>query len=267
MLILALLAAACEPVPEIAVDADAVEISVMSYNLAAATGARAQTLATHVDSIAPDFLSAQECADCDAFVELLAAGYAATTDARSGVALIYDDTSWRLEDRRAIVLGDNDDGWGERIAEWGRFQHRETLEQVDVYATHWCVTVRTLDDDCDQARQLDYVDAIIRDAMSRIGSTSLILAGDLNVFDGFETGVVINELLASGLRDVFRGLHPTVDATTFGGNSFAPAGRIDYIFASEPVSSLAATVERDAVPDGEGSDHFAVTATLRFDGL
>lgn len=84
------------------------------------------------------------------------------------------------------------------------------------------------------------------------------LGGDFNVFDGFETGPVITRLVEGGLVDTLRTV--TDEAVlTFEGNTWAPSGRIDYLFATAPLDVTAAAVATDSA-----SDHRPVSATLAF---
>jgi endonuclease/exonuclease/phosphatase family metal-dependent hydrolase len=125
--------------------------------------------------------------------------------------------------------------------------------------------VRSTEDACDVDRHLDYAALVTEHIAEReVAEAPVLLGGDLNVFDGFEEGPVIADLVGSGLVDVFRVAEPTADGTTFEGNDWAPAGRIDYVFATAPVDVLDAAIDRDAVPTGEGSDHYAVYASVEF---
>ena len=173
------------------------------------------------------------------------------------MGLLYDATRWELRDRGRIALGDDDDGWGPRYAEWGLFADGGERGIV-VYSTHWCVTIRSPDDACDAERQLDYADSIL-DAIDP--GLPAVVAGDFNVFDDFEDGQVVAYIKDAGLVDAYRSMNPTGDATTFIGNDWAPSGRIDYIFATAPVDVIAADIR--SAPDA-ASDHHAVTATLAF---
>jgi endonuclease/exonuclease/phosphatase family metal-dependent hydrolase len=86
----------------------------------------------------------------------------------------------------------------------------------------------------------------------------VVLGGDLNVFDGFEDDPALRLLIDSGLVDTLREVSDA-DVTTFEGNTWAPAGRIDYVLATAPVDVLAASVAEDSA-----SDHRPVSATLSF---
>lgn len=242
-------------------------VSLVSYNLAnEGDGQRGWNLAAHIGAMAPDFVAAQECAGCEEWLlSALDGAYEVTAPPRSGVTILYRSAEWFVTDGGIISLGQNDDGWGERVAAWAQFSRSQGDDRLHVYSTHWCVTVRRPDDECDVARQLDYAETLTQHLEERPDpSVPVLLAGDLNVFDGFENGAVVAYLLDSGLVDVIRVGSPDDDGPTFQGNSWAPAGRIDYVFASQPVQVIDAYIDRTSVPDGEGSDHYALVADVQF---
>ncbi|MCP4448743.1 MAG: hypothetical protein GY811_25930 [Myxococcales bacterium] len=240
---------------------DPVALRMMSYNVAQQVG---EPLAAQITDTEPDFVAVQECADCDELLERLPSHYAMSAPPRSGVTMLYDSSSWEPTHTSFVTLGINDDGWGERVLHWARFQHRDSDHCVNTFSTHWCVTIRNSDDQCTVDQQLAYVDETLNYAFEREAPLApVLLAGDFNVFDGFEDGTVIETLTGAGLIDVFRSHRPTEDATTFQGNSWAPPGRLDYIFASSPVEVLDAYIDR-SLPSDEGIDHFPVVTTLRF---
>jgi endonuclease/exonuclease/phosphatase family metal-dependent hydrolase len=260
------LAEACWQQPPGGAAAAPVPVTVMSYNLAnEGAGARGETIAAHILATAPDLVAAQECAGCDFLLGELGGRFEATGPQVAGVAILYDPSAWVALSSGTIPLGENDDGWGPRVAAWGRFAHVLTGERLDLYSTHFCVTIRSTEDSCTEERQLDYALQILEHARARTPpETPVVLAGDLNVFDGFEHGPVVSFLLDAGLVDLYRAADPEGDGTTFPGNAWAPPGRIDYIFAIPPVEVADAYVDRDSVEDGAGSDHYAVVATAVF---
>jgi exonuclease III len=238
-------------------------VSLGQYNIAQCGPDTCGAAAAWMAGAAPDFLTLQECASCDWLIAGLAGGgYALSAPARAGIALAYDSSRWALDDAGDVLLGDDDDGWGERVARWGRFLDRSTGAALVVYSTHFCVPIRSPDDDCTEARQLDYAAALVDDLGGRTADGEpAVVGGDLNVFDGFEDGRVIAYLVeARGLIDLYRQLHPDGEAITFEGNSWAPPGRLDYVFATAPVDVLAARIDSDA----DGSDHSPVFVVVGY---
>lgn len=231
----------------------------ISYNVAGILGEpeTGQVIADELAALHPDFVGMQECDDGDALLARLPAGYALVDGYQdSELAIVYASDRWDVADHGRMEFG-NDDGWGMREAAWARMRHVPDDSEVTLYTTHLCVSIRTPNDPCDANRQLEYVRKIVGDIESRGGAA--VLGGDLNVFDGFESGPVISYLTQHGMVDTLRQI--TSDpVTTFDGNSWAPAGRIDYLFTTSPVDVLAASVGADSV-----SDHRLVAATVTFE--
>jgi hypothetical protein len=256
-----LLAGACEgPAPLPAGD-----ITAVTFNVHGRTAIRdpvmGPNMAGQIDSYAPDFVSAQECVGCDDLLALLDPRYDRVPTDRA-VNVIFDSDRWELAAYGAIDLGGNDDGWGVRSATWGEFVQRGTSEKVVVYSTHFCVTIRTTDDPCDADRQIGYVERIRADFEGH-AAAALIVGGDLNVFDGFADGPVVEHIEALGWLDVAATAGATDD--TFQGNSWAPAGRIDYVFASPAPEVREAFVDQALTDEaGTGSDHYPVVTTFAF---
>lgn len=235
----------------------------MSYNLAQIEdGAGAAAIGAEISAIRPDFVAVQECVECDAWLPAEVAGLA-VSGPRAGVAIAYDASRWTIDATDVVSLGDNDDGWGERVAQWALFSTRGGDESIHVYATHWCVTIRTPTDPCTVDRHLSYAQAITDDIEDRsTGELPVLLAGDFNVFDGFEAGEPISFLKDWGLIDLFRAVNPDDDGTTFLGNSWAPSGRLDYLFSTAPVEVVEARID----PVDDASDHYPVIATVQYRG-
>jgi endonuclease/exonuclease/phosphatase family metal-dependent hydrolase len=234
----------------------------ISYNVANRTGDEGDRIAAQIAAAAPDFVAAQECDSCDYLLGGLPARYRLVDAPRAGVALLYDAARWRVDDHGVVPLGDDDDGWGERVAVWARLADPAAGGCLYLYSTHFCVPIRSPDDACDLERQLEVAALLVDEIDRRAAGAPALVAGDLNVFDGFEEGPVVGFLLAQGWVDVFRVADPLGDGTTFQGNEWAPAGRLDYLFATPPVDVGAAAIDRETVPAGEGSDHYPVMATV-----
>jgi endonuclease/exonuclease/phosphatase family metal-dependent hydrolase len=233
---------------------------VVTYNLAGmAEGDGTLRMADEISTALPDFVALEECVGCEDWLARETARSVVTS--RAGVALAYDPARWTLEDSGVLSLGDDDDGWGERVAQWALLSPDQGGDAIYLYATHWCVTIRNPDDRCTVDRQLSYAAAVIDDIRARSRSeVAVLLAGDFNVFDGFEDGEVIASLVRAGLRDLFRVAHPDETAVTFLGKSWAPRGRLDYVFSTAPVDVIGARID----PVEQASDHYPVVATVRY---
>lgn len=224
---------------------------------------RGDNLAALLASSGADVVALQECAPCDELAARLPPELALVAPADDGIALLHDAARWDVLDTDLITLGVDDDGWGPRHARRARLEHRATGFVVDAYSTHFCVTIRRDDDACTVDRQLDYTERLLAEIAAH--RPPAVLAGDLNVFDGFADGRVVARLRDAGLTDAFAAAHPddAADAITFHGNSWAPPGRVDFVFSAPDAIVQGAAID-DSLPPGEGSDHDAVTADLLF---
>jgi endonuclease/exonuclease/phosphatase family metal-dependent hydrolase len=227
---------------------------------------KGEAIAAQLAGLAPDLIGVNECDGCGRLVDLLPAHYELVSDATiRGVGIIFDSRRWRLDDHGHLTLGSNDDGWGERVAVWARFAHVETGGALLFYATHWCLATRSPDDTCDSARHLAYADTVLDHADGRLPSNlPVILTGDLNVGEEGGGGQVLASLAERGLIDAVRAVYPVGDIFTYMGNEIAPPARADYIFVSSPAEIVEAYVDRETVPEGAGSDHWPVIATVRY---
>ncbi len=235
-------------------------VRAVSFNIGGASGVSdpviAPQLAAELTGLRPDFAALQECVACSLLLPLLAEDYAFASEDDSEVAILYDQRVWSLLDDDVLVLGLDDDGWGRREARRSRFRHRDSGEPLVVYSTHWCVTIRNDTDACDVARHLAYADQILDDVEAR--RDPAIVAGDLNVFDGFEDSAAIERLRERGMIDTLREVSDA-PVVTFEGNDWAPPGRLDYIFTTAPIDVVDAAVASESV-----SDHRPVSTTVRF---
>jgi len=231
-------------------------VTAMSYNVAQIDGGdRAIQVAGEVAAAGPDFLALEECVSCEVWLASELGPDFEVIPSRSGVAIGHDSARWTLTDEGILSLGDN-----ERVAQWSLFSTADG-DAIYVYATHWCVTIRRTDDPCTVDRQLEYARSLVEHIQTRSSpDIPVVVAGDFNVFDGFEDGEVIAFLKDSGLADLFRMASPDADGTTFLGNSWAPAGRLDYLFSTAPVDVIDARIDRVE----EASDHYPVVATVQY---
>lgn len=152
--------------------------------------------------------------------------------------------------------------WGNqfrRMVTWVRLRDRGTGSEFEIWNTHF-------DHQVEEARRKSA--ALIRDRLALTDpAVPLILTGDFNCAAG---GSVAYDTLTddAGLTDTWTAAPELRNETLDSFNNFEPAKhnreRIDWILARRPAS-----VESAAVVDYEGlpqfpSDHFPVTATVRF---
>ncbi|HEY8993198.1 MAG TPA: endonuclease/exonuclease/phosphatase family protein [Lacunisphaera sp.] len=152
--------------------------------------------------------------------------------------------------------------WGHkfrRMATWVRLRDKATGREVEVWNTHF-------DHEVEEARQKSA--ALLRDRIAHADPAApLLLIGDFNCLAGHSRA---HEILTheTGLTDTWTAAPKRVNEDLNSFNDFKPAGhageRIDWILARRPVA-----VEAAGIVDYEGlaqfpSDHFPVTATVRF---
>lgn len=154
------------------------------------------------------------------------------------------------------------DGACERMASWARLRDRTTNRTILILNTH-------LDHVGVLARRngLELIRSRIR---SLAGDSCVIVTGDFNLAaDQDPANLLIHPMDpdSSALHDTFRTVFPIRDAdeATFNGwKRVIDGSRIDWILASSHLTPLGASIER-AEPGGRfASDHFMVTATLRY---
>ena len=247
-----------------------VPVTAMTYNIAQLTRygdkARLENVADQIAQIGPAFVGVNECEPCEELIDLLPAAYELVAPARAGVSAVYDSSRWTLDAHGFIRLGDNDDGWGERVALWARFGEIETGGRLLLYATHWCQPTRSDDDACNADRHLVYADRILRHIRDREpDDLPVIVTGDLNTGEQSRAEPVLGFLAEAGLVDLVRLEQPTGEIITLPGtpeNGIIPS-RADYILTTTPIDIIDAYVDQ-TVPSGTGSDHYPVVATMRF---
>jgi endonuclease/exonuclease/phosphatase family metal-dependent hydrolase len=152
--------------------------------------------------------------------------------------------------------------WGNhirRMATWVRFRDKATGREFEFWNTHF-------DHEVEAARQKSA--ALLRERISQTNpALPLLLVGDFNCLGGNSPAY---DLLSrdAGLTDTWTAAPTRKNADMNSFNDFKPARhageRIDWILARAPAEVTAA-----AVVDYEGlaqfpSDHFPVTATVRF---
>ncbi len=152
--------------------------------------------------------------------------------------------------------------WGHRfrrMATWVRLRERATGRVFEVWNAHF-------DHEVEEARQKSA--ALLRDRIAKVeAAVPVVLLGDFNCLARASRA---HEILTkeAGLTDTWDAAPQRANATLNTFNNFEPAKhegeRIDWILARRPVAVEAAgIVSYDGLAQFP-SDHFPVTATVRF---
>lgn len=141
-----------------------------------------------------------------------------------------------------------------RIASWVRLVDRDDGDrELLVLNTHW-------DHESQESRERSA--ALVVERIAELGDERVLVTGDMNAT---EESVAIGTLLASGLLDAYRAVHPDrqPDEATFHGFDGEPEGsRIDFVLHTADRRATAAEIVRREFDGLYPSDHFPVTASL-----
>lgn len=181
--------------------------------------------------------------------------YTAILYRRDRLRLRDSDTFW-FSDTPGVVASTS---WGNRITRictWARFE-RTSGEAFYVYNVH-------LDHQSQPSRERSV--ALLRERIeARQPQAPVVITGD---FNAGEANPAVLAMTAGGfVRDTFRMVQP--DASPVGTFSGFTVGRvdgekIDYVFVGPGIEVLEADIVRTAREGRYPSDHFPVTARLRF---
>ena len=263
------------------------EIKVMSFNVRYGTAddgpdhwdKRKDLLFETIKQFSPDVLGLQEAlrSQIDQIKQAMP-GYTEIGEGRDGgtkgeySVILYTKNRFRVEDSGTFWLSDTPEvvskHWGNafiRICTWGRFIETESQQAFYVFNTH-------LDNESQPSREKS-VRLIARRIHTRAHPDPVILTGDFNAAEdnpairylkGTETD---GDTVPVSLRDTFRVLHPDEEQVgTFNGfKGTATGGKIDYIFVTPQLRVLTAAIVRRNRDGHYPSDHFPVTARLRFE--
>jgi endonuclease/exonuclease/phosphatase family metal-dependent hydrolase len=164
--------------------------------------------------------------------------------------LLEDDTFW-LSPTPGEVASRGWDAALPRICTWARLRDRHTGHEFVFANTHF--DHRGAEARLESAKLL----------AGRFPGERVLLIGD---FNAAEDSAPIQALRAAGFVDSYRIQHPeAADVGTFTGFQDAPgASKIDYVFLRGAADVLAATIDRSRFDGRWPSDHFPVSATLRW---
>lgn len=187
------------------------------------------------------------------------------------VPIVYREERFTLLSSGHFWLSDTPDvpgsrGWDgacERMATWVRLFDRRTKRAVFVLNTH-----------------LDHVGAeartrglkMVRSQIDRLAEgAAVIVTGDFNAPGDGPLATVLTgpgtSAAEAGLVDSFRAVYPTpdLDEGTFSGWTGRIQGdRIDWILSDRSLAAVDASIERRMPAGRTVSDHFPVTARLRY---
>lgn len=181
-------------------------------------------------------------------------------------AILYRKDRFSVVESGTFWLSDTPEtpgsrSWGNRITRictWARLRDEPTGRTFYVFNTH-------LDHESQPSRERS-VDLIARRIAERPHAADpVVVTGD---FNAGESNPVIAAMTAGGfVRDSFRVLHPDASpAGTF--TSFrlgnVETEKIDYVFVSEGIEVLEADIIRTSRDGRYPSDHFPVTARVRW---
>lgn len=150
-----------------------------------------------------------------------------------------------------------------RVASWVRLKDRVADREFVYLNMHW---------DHQDVPAREKAAALVRERLEKIEKDGLlIVTGDLNSFEDTKAFATLTQPTATDARklaDSYRELHPerAEDEASFDGWSGNTEGsRIDFILHTAGLTPEAAEIVRTNYDGLWPSDHYPVTATLRFD--
>jgi|TARA_B110000467_G_scaffold147056_1_gene151787 endonuclease/exonuclease/phosphatase family metal-dependent hydrolase len=171
--------------------------------------------------------------------------------------VIESDTFWLSETPEARSTH-----WGNqivRICTWAHFRDKTTDRSFYVFNTHF-------DHKSQESRERSALLIAQRIAERSSKEDPYILMGDFNAGEDNEAILSLLRTSATALVDTFRVLHPKSQAVgTFGAWTGKTDGnKIDYVFVAPTTEVLQAQILHNNTEGRYPSDHYPVTAKLRF---
>jgi endonuclease/exonuclease/phosphatase family metal-dependent hydrolase len=179
--------------------------------------------------------------------------YAAILYKTSRLQARRSDTFW-FSDTPGVVRSAS---WGnrtERICTWAYFEDRQG-PSFYLYNVH-------LDHQSQPSRERSAA-LLVERIRARDPKAPAVVTGDFNAGEGNPAAVAMR----ASFRDSFRVLHPDArDVGTFNGFTFGQTSgdKIDFVFVEPGVEVLDAAIVRTSQDGRYPSDHFPVTARVRF---
>ncbi len=255
------------------------ELKVMSFNIRYGTANdgenswqyRKENVMETIKKFNPDFLGLQEALafQIDEILkhfpnfELIGVGRDDGKQAGEYSCILYDKTKFSADTTETFWFSDTptipgSKHWGNnitRICTWARFNSLITKKQFLVYNLH-------IDHESQPSREKS-TEMLVTKIKSQKVSLPIIVTGD---FNSGENNRAIKNVLQNGLLDSYRELNSKNDNEgTF--NSFKGelnGERIDFIFISKEIKVKSAEIVRESYNGKFPSDHFPVTAVLRW---
>ena len=177
-------------------------------------------------------------------------------------AIYYKKEKYQVLNHGTFWLSDTPEkastSWGNhtfRICTWAHFKTKNSGKDFYLFNTHW--------DHLSKKSHLKSAALILSRIKALKSKSPCFITGDFNVG---KNSPAINLIKDSGFADSFRLRHPkTTQVGTF--NAFKEqrdGPKIDYIFVSPNVEVLEAQIIRQAKGQPAPSDHFPVSAKVRF---
>jgi endonuclease/exonuclease/phosphatase family metal-dependent hydrolase len=260
-----------------------VEVVAMTFNLRVPVdpapldwNSRRHLVAQHIKSQQPDFFGVQEAVpNVVSDVALDFPHYAFVGRGRDkggageGTQIFYKANRWRLDpdDNGTLQLSPTPDiagsnGWEmqfPRIFTWARLIEKKSGKAVYVFNTHFPLVPKE--------RLLSSILLARAIADRKYPQDPVILSGDFNACEEEDSIQYLIGVAAAPVRliDSYRELHPEDKTGTF--HDFGrkqDSCKIDYILMSSDLTATAANIIKDDPALGFASDHYAVTAKIRF---
>ncbi len=272
-----------------AIAAPPVDVRVMSFNIRYGTAKdgenhwdhRREFLVRTIQTFKPDLLGTQETlafqrdflADSLKDYEHLGAGRDDGREAGEMTALFYrrdrfeklDGGHFWLSETPEIVASKSWDTSLTRMVTWVKLKDRQQKDAQPIvfFNTHF--------DHQGVAARLESARLLRRQLTKLASDCRIIITGDFNTGEKsapYDALFLSDDPDSFSLVDTFRVAHPnrTQEEGTFSGFRANAVGgeRIDWIAASDYWQVIDASIDRTAVSDRTPSDHFPVTAILRF---
>jgi endonuclease/exonuclease/phosphatase family metal-dependent hydrolase len=149
-----------------------------------------------------------------------------------------------------------------RIASWVRLKDKQSDREFVLLNMHW---------DHQDSKAREQAAALVRERLDKIGGDlPLLVVGDLNSFEdtpAFKTLINAKDATGRKLADSFRALRPdrSPDESSFNDwRGTLKGSRIDFILHTSEFTPVAADIVRTSYDGRWASDHYPVTATLKW---